>query len=460
MKNRIYSLCLSFLLLASVFTGCKKDKETTTSPPAEYTETFFTNPADNQIYEVDSAGRKVVLMGTKDEYGMPVEVTQAMVDAPDMKPEHKLLMTFNSDGKVNQISNPNIGMMNFTYIDDTTVVIKLVLPDTLGSYQMIYNPQKPALKKDCGCGKHKPAVTGPKRADVFRTSQNKMLVTPVPYIMPSFPEIPSVKASITAVYNPGGNYVTGVIMSARYVTNDGKTGAIMVQNETPDGVFSYSLPDNPAPPPPTGFSSKVYSIFNKLCYGSIPIGLGKEAICGALAPETAGIGFVACEVILTSYVWLCRANTVGKVGSYVYDIYTAKSVDITIDASPPGLLPQTKTVTFIPSSGNLPNVTFTFEGISAFSSVYTSPSAPVALNGYTIIATLSQTGIGDVPVRLSMVGTDGYTNSEDFQVSPGGTCQLGIPGGAQGVRDDITAQIITGTAPLPGQMVKLHIIFQ
>lgn len=463
-KKRFYLLLLPGLILTLLIPECKKDKSSETTTPSTanvYTETFFSNPGDNQIYQVDSAGRKLILMGPKDATGMPLAITQVLVDAADMNPDHKLLMNFNDDGTVSQISNPTMGFMKFNYVNDTTVVIILSLPDTLGSYQATFNPKKFKSTGDCGCGKKKQPVTGPKRSDNIKYHRVAEVIAKVPPpFTPYQPKSTNVKANITATYDPGGNYVTGLAMSAQYVTNDGKTGTIQVQNGSTDGMFTYELPDNPAPPPPTGFSSKVYNLFNKLCYGSIPIGLGKEAICGALAPETAGVGFVACEAILTTYIWLCRANTAVKVGSFAYDIYTATKVTITITAQHPTLASQTKTVDFTPSGGTLPDVAFKFNGAAAFSTVYTDPTAPVALEGYVIVAVLSQTGSGSIPVRLSMVGTDGYTNSEDYQVDPGGSCQLYIPGGAQGVRDDITARIITGLPPLAGQLVKLHIIFQ
>ncbi len=461
MRKKIYCcLIFSALLLTLLFPACKKNSDNNTNPDV-YTETFFTNPGDNQIYEVDSAGRKAILMGPKDANGLPVNVTQALVDAPDMNPNHKLLMDFNEDGTVKQISNPAMGFMTFNYVNDTTIVIRMTLPDTLGSYQMTYNPNKTKSKGDCGCGKKKAPVTGPKRADVMTLSNPRGInVKPLPPFTPGQPKSTNVKANITATYDPGAAYVTGLAMSAQYVTDEGKSGAIQVENGSQDGVFTYSMPDNPAPPPPSGFSAKVYNIFNKLCYGSIPIGLGKEAICGALAPETAGIGFVVCEVALTTYIWLCRANTAVKIGSYVADIYSSSKVTITITAQHPTLAPQSKQVEFVPSTGTLPDVAFSYIGSAIFDNVYTAPDVPNALQGYTIVAILSQTGTGTVPVRLSMVGSDGYTKSEDFQVAPGGDCQLYIPGGAQGVRDDIRAQINPGSPPLPGQLVKLYVVFQ
>jgi len=460
-KKLSYFVILPTLLLTLLLPACKKDENSTANSDV-FTETFYTNPGDNQIYEVDSAGRKLILMGQKDADGMPLNITQALVDAPDLIPDHRLLMNFNANGTVNQISNPTMGFMTFTYVNDTTVVIKMILPDTLGTYQIIYNPKKLKSKGDCGCGKKKHPVTGPKRADeiTFRNVPQPTQKS-LPLFTPTKPNSTNVEATITATYDPGGDYVTDLTMGGQYVTNEGKTGAIQVRLGSHDGIFIYSMPDNPAPPPPSGFSSKVYYLLNALCWGSIPKGLSKEGICGEFSSEVPSIGSLICETMLGAYIFICRASTVHKVSQDVFDLYTASKVTITITAQNPILPSQTKTVNFTPAGGTLPDVVFTFNGTAAFLNVHTDPSAPVALEGYTIVAVLIQTGSGgSVPVRLSMVGSDGYTNSQDFQVDVGGTCQLSIPGGALGVRDDITAQINPGSTPQPGQLIKLHIMFQ
>ena len=460
-KHSVY-LIITVLIMAFLISGCKKKSDDEDQESKEYTETIYSNPEDHQILEVDSAGRKIILMGTKDATGLPLTVTQALVDAADMNPDHRLLMDFNPDGTVSQISNPNLGIMSFTYVNENTTVVRLTLPDTLGSYQMSFDPKNVKSTGNCGCGKKKPPVTGPMRSKTYvppvnvRSGSQPISNFAANLFKPN--SAGSIDAVITATYGNGGSFVKGLTMSATYLTSEGKKGAVQVNPGYTDGVWGYSMPSNPAPPPPSGFKAAAYSLFNKLCYGSIPIGLAKETICGAFAPT--GVGFAACEVILTAYVWLCRANTVYKVGSYVVDIYSATEVNITITAQHPTLPAQSKQVKFLPASPSLPDVEFFYEANATFSAVYTEPAAPVALNGYTIVATLSDAGSGTVTVRLSMVGTDGYTQSQDFQVEPGGSCQMGIPGAVQGVRDDIVARINPGQPTLPGQVVKLYIIFQ
>lgn len=451
----IMVLFLSTLLMPS----CKKKSNDETPESHGYTETIFSNPMDNQILGIDSAGHQLILMGPKDAEGMPIAITQALVDAIDGNPQHRMLMDFNPDGTVSQISNPNLGIMAFNYVNDTAWVITMTLPDTLGSYQITFNPTKVKSSGDCGCGIKEPPVNAPRRSETITylpgfepvSAQKQMF-------KPYNPKAPAIDAVITATYANGGNFVKGIQMAGTYLTSNGKTGAVQCTPGSTDGVWGYSMPDNPAPPPPAGFTGMAYSLFNKLCYGAIPIGLGRSAICSMFAPT--GVGYAACHVIVSTYVWMCRANTAVKVGTFVYDIYSAESVTITLTAQHPTLPVKKQTVTFIPSSPSLPNVDFLYESNAMFADLHTEPAAPVALSGYTIVATLSDVGTEPVTVRLSMVGSDGYTQSADFQVSPGGSCQMGIPGAEQGVRDDITARINPGSPSLPGQLLYHHIVFQ
>lgn len=460
MKKRFsYCAIMPVLLLTLLLSGCKKESDSETTEGGSYTETIYSNPQDNQILSIDSAGRKLILMGPKDASGMPLAITQALVDADDMNPEHRMLMDFNPDGTVSQISNPKLGIMTFNYVSDTAWVIRMTLPDTLGSYQMTFNPQKVKSTGGCGCGGNVAPVAGPKRTDVinYRHGFEPHAAPLLPY-RPATPKSTEIDAVITATYGNGGGFVKGLTMKAEYATDAGKKGVVQCEKGYTDGVWGYSIPDNPAPPPPAGFKGKAYALFNALCYGSLPIGVGRNAICGMFAPT--GVGFAACHVIVAAYVWLCRANTAVKIGSYVMDIYTAENVTITITSQHPTLPVKTRQVHFVPASPSLPNVEFFYDAMATFADVHTDPAAPVALSGYTIVATLSETETGEVPVRLSMVGSDGYTKSADFVVGSGGSCQLSIPGAVQGVKDDITARINPGTPSLPGQVVHLAIVFQ
>ncbi|MCX6282850.1 MAG: hypothetical protein NTW31_01225, partial [Bacteroidetes bacterium] len=190
--------------------------------------------------------------------------------------------------------------MNFSYLNDTTIVIKLSLPDTLGSYQITYNPKK-HLKSghDCGCSKPKPPVGGPRRPDIFTSHKvSGVVIRSIKPLNSYRPGSANVHATITAVFNPGGEYVTGLTMSGQYVTDNGKTGVVQVVPEDQEGVFTYSLPNNPAPPPPCGFSEKVKFLLNALCWVQAPKGLTREGICGEFYSTGPSIGSMACETML------------------------------------------------------------------------------------------------------------------------------------------------------------------
>ncbi|NCA76603.1 MAG: hypothetical protein EOM90_09720 [Alphaproteobacteria bacterium] len=63
-KHSVY-LIITVLIMAFLISGCKKKSDDEDQGSKEYTETIYSNPEDHQILEVDSAGRKIILMGTK-----------------------------------------------------------------------------------------------------------------------------------------------------------------------------------------------------------------------------------------------------------------------------------------------------------------------------------------------------------------------------------------------------------
>ena len=73
----------------------------------------------------------------------------------------------------------------------------------------------------------------------------------------------------------------------------------------------------------------------------------------------------------------------------------------------------------------------------AFVTAVPNPQDPGPGEGVTVIATLIPTVAG-CDVTFSIVGTDGYSDSGTYQTDPEGTASFYIPGGEEGVVDQVT----------------------
>ncbi len=457
MKNPLYSWLFAVLLFAAAlfYAGCFLI-EVEEDDSEGITETIFTNPEDGQIIELDSAGRKVIYLGEKDSDGMPVSITQAIVDGEDMTEEGRTLINFDEFGRAVSLYSEANGMMTLEYVSDTQVVIVFTLPETFESYQLTFNPDNPKKMGDCGCagsgqdeGKiyrmRNPAKTGAFNPQI---DQNRMS----PYRLKNTPDL---RGNIYTFFNQTGNPVTGNNLLGMYETEEGKTGALRIESGDNPGQFFYYFPSNPAPPPPEGYGDKALSLLNKVCLGAIPVSLAKHQICLRLVNPLA---ILKCEAVLTAYVWLCRINTGRRIGSYAYDVYTSENVMMTVTSMHPSLPVKRAQANAKPSQGYLPEINIVYDPFAVIGSLYTSPSDPSPDQGYTIYCKVLNGISGVDQVLLSMYGSDGYSQSETFTITESMTCSMSIPGAEQGVKDEITAEVISGN-PQPGQTKTIYIIF-
>lgn len=455
-KNLFLFTAVCGLAITIAYTGCSKDE---VNPPPEdkgFTETYYSNPGDPKILTLDSAGRKVTYLGVKTVNGMPTSITQALVDAPDLNPLNQTLIQFDAQGRVSSLSSPAGGMMGLTYVSDTSVVIVFNLPDNQGAFQTSFNPLKPTKSKGCNCDESS--------GTVFTRRQETSAIVPFKdwyqarqLKSSTLLNAASGSGNIYAQYNVSGSGVSGLNVTATAEASDKSISAVAVEAGEQIGAFRYILPTTPAPPaPPAGYGDKALELMNKVCLGAIPLGLAKHQICLRMVNP---IAIVKCEAILTAYVWLCRANTGRRIGNYVKDSYSAEQIKVTITAQHASLPTKTMSVTAKPSMGTFPEANFYYDDYCVLSQLYTNPADPDPEQGYTITAKAENFIAGVDQVTLSMIGTDGYTKEQTFTLDASATCSMFIPGAAQGVRDDITATVLTSGNPMAGQVRKISIIF-
>lgn len=458
MKKQILFSIMLIVSILLVFYSCTKKDDNSTSTSGNVSQTLYPNPEDSRIISIDSAGRKVVYMGVKDASGMPVSITQALVDAPDLDPAKRTLIQFDIQGRVSSLSNNVEGFMEFQYISDTSIVILFTQPNNQGTFLISFNPQKPKKKiGDCGCAGTKLIAMrtyspeNPLGNSRALTEKNLQTYPEPLHFKPS-----STQGNIYLMYNQTLNPVKGAKLVGTFVTKEGLNGPVAINPGDQDGHFLYTMPSKPAPPePPAGFGGKAKSLLNLICIGSLPVGLGVSQIClSTINPMT----IAACTAILTAYVWICRTNTVTTVGNFVVDLFTTEAT-VTITAMHPLFPTKVKVETGVkPSQGVFPEIVFGYDDYATIQDLYTTPADPDPQEGYIITARIENGVPGIDEVTISMVGTDGYTKTQKYTVDATGICSMSIPGATQGVRDEITAEITTA-APKPGQVRTITIVF-
>lgn len=75
-------------------------------------------------------------------------------------------------------------------------------------------------------------------------------------------------------------------------------------------------------------------------------------------------------------------------------------------------------------------------------SVWISPSDPEPYEGITVTAKISPAKAGE-DIFFSIVGTDGYSDSETVKTNSEGKANFYVPGGAEGVRDEVRIKIVS-----------------
>jgi hypothetical protein len=121
--------------------------------------------------------------------------------------------------------------------------------------------------------------------------------------------------------------------------------------------------------------------------------------------------------------------------------YAATTVDVYATAVTPAGQGNSQTLTIEPGANF--SLAIDVQGHQSIESFVTSPSDPAPLQGYTATAKLLCLPPNS-QVRISIVGTDGYTDSDLLSFTDGGDqlVSLFVPGAAADVRDVITVEVL------------------
>jgi hypothetical protein len=250
----------------------------------------------------------------------------------------------------------------------------------------------------------------------------------------------------------GGATVTGRVVPA----NLPGTPLLVSFTETSPGRFAYTLPIAPAPPPGEGFhQARLSRALTLICLGNTAMFLtqvAKEVVCASIVaiPVVGQIGAPACLVILTAYVWACRANFGATVGGMTVDFF-AGSFQVTARVQHPKYDPTEKTYN-VSAGASIPTEVVQVPGSAAIAGVTIETASgdadPEPGEAYTIRATTACVPEGTL-LTINMIGSDQFPSSTSVTLTEDvSEATLVIPGASQGVYDTITVTL-TGAAIVP-----------
>ena len=232
-----------------------------------------------------------------------------------------------------------------------------------------------------------------------------------------------------------------------------------------DGRYAAAIPNSQgsASATPDAICDSVINVLSaRFLVGAVPHGFGSQ-ICAALAaavdfglggPTDQGATIIAaCEAAFGAYDTAGKLNTEPGIPatpgifqavcdslSAIANRATGSRFSLTPTAFVPGQGAVTGTTRFTSTSGPFPYFSLLHGTITEVVSFRTTPVNPAPFQGY--VATVSVAcPIAGTSVTLSIVGSDGYTDSVTFTVQGNSDLHFFIPGAAEGVIDTITVTI-------------------
>jgi len=433
---------LSAGLFLMLLTSCPKN-DSTTPETGEFSIDVYTNPTDPTLLQLTyEDGTMVTYTGTKDVNGMPLVIRNVNVTFPDT--EGNFLLTLDDNMMPVSQLTPNGTVFEYIWNNDSTMRLKAISPS--GQVQVII-PIDLKGGKSSGKGEVQPPQN---IRDLVRV---KSVLNDLPKSQPN----PLKPAEDNAM-------IFHVVKCGMDVTN-----ATVVMNVTPklgtssfpcknigNGFYSTNVPKSGEPP--ANYEQqcdKVGDVVKNVCskYDLVSMfGTGiATQVCQFLADEIAasfpggpdGDKIKAmCGKSIGALDALCKfagKQDIAELCKLANLLYTDPKggYSFTVTVNVPGSAAFTPgSQTFDPANPQtyLVDVGGSFD----LTNLHTVPVDPAPSEGYTAFADVICPNSAGTSVTISIVGTDGYTNSSTQTFTANGTISLYIPGGAQSVKDVIT----------------------
>lgn len=438
MKHFLPLLFAVFALL--LFTGCPKE-DTTVDNPVELS--IYTNPTDGTIFSIDMEdGRTITYFGDKDSEGMPTNLKSVTVNYGDGDGDYIIDMENTTIPK--SVMAPNGSVFELDWISETSVRIKAISPDgtvqasvpfsTTTSYSSINNvsDNPPNIRQGVDAIakvreiNDEPVTIAKNGGNMsFNIVQCDAAVKNAYVVMSTEPAIGS--GDYVASGDGAGNYDAKVPQAgqpeADYEKECDEIGEI-VNNVclAYAGVKMFGLENN-------------ISTIAKLLSDNIPADLVNspqgQMLLGKVDKALPAIDAICEFNDKTNIGDLC------KLSHLLYEEPQQTSYKFTLTITIPGQGTfETESASFDPGQPSAWDIDL--GGSFSVQNLHTVPGDPSPSQGYVAYAYVYCPDPDGTLVTISMVGTDGYSKSDSFDISTSSEVSLSVPGASEGVVDVIT----------------------
>jgi hypothetical protein len=470
MKTKIAKLLLIPVLLGVLFVGCDWFSKSSDKPTDIGNGSYIsTNPTDPKFVKyVSMKGEVVEVFGTRTSSGMPDKVLQINVTTASgelysyfFDANKKLISTMAANGtifKYDWLANNKVALTIVANDGKTQVNTELDLSGVKSAAVPVNEAQV------------KPRVTGRDCSD--------MLFTPY-----SFETVSSATGRLKAGSTAGTTYDLYTTQcgspsnqSIVAVNLYDQSGSVKLGEVIPvwvgSGHYTITVPSGTAPAiDPQSAAEKLSSVLSTYCDAAGVLGapqalMMSQGACAALAAKLAltvvgasvatPVG-TACSGLSAAMAVYCKTlgasgdpgtpSIMDKINELKFLDYFKITANMRMHVVFLGLPNNiTKGFTIAENVSGSLNAELDENGKPKIRSLDLVPSSPAAGVGYTITVSVYCLPVGS-NVTLSMVGSDGYSKTSTFPITSAaqsaGKFSISIPGGAKGVKDDVTAKVTT-----------------
>ena len=445
MKKMKYTLLLLVLVVGII--SCSEDDETNEIQENIPTSgiNVYTNASDPLIVEsVDSKGNKAQFYGTRDSNGRPLSFDRLNVTSDG----REQVYLYDELGRPSTILADNGTQFELEWLTNETFALTVNTPDGLNQINTIVNLSDPGSIKNT---QNKAVSQRTRHAQLNyksitqNTSENTKNKTNNNIFLNTYEcfENTDVSNPYIVVQDEDGAFLRS-IYPQRIAT--GKYGAT-IPNDLAPSIDGQEVCQDIA-----GFINDACDLPNlpDNFFATMCLSLSTALASTGIGAPVAGQVFVACEAIVLAYEVSCTlfgvADTSGLKdklcnSNFVNQTWTEDLQFIGVVNGLPNNI--TSEVVVAPGQGPYPTLELDLGNETAIKSFYINPSAPSSGQDYNAIARISCLRPGMI-VELSIVGSDGYTDSQSYTISavdPLGEFSLNVPGAVAGIQDTCTINV-------------------
>lgn len=451
----------AFFALSLLFLACSKDDGA--DQPQSQTPTegvnIYTNAADPLILEsFDDDGNRIQFYGIRDANGRPLKFDKLNVLSNGKQQTY----IYDDNGRPSMLLADNGTQLELEWLDNTRFALTIYTPDGLNQVNTVVDLNDP------GNITSPTSKTNTRKDRKLRLSYSPVIQQPM------------------GSRSSGNNTSVQLNISECGERADAAGAYIVVQDEdgaflrsispkrTANGEYTASIPNDLAPSiNGQDVCEDVAGFINDACdlpmlpenfFATMCLSISTALASTGIGATIAGQVLVACEALVLGYEISCGIYGTLDTTGIIDRICNANFINQTwtedlrfiggVTALPNNIITAPVTA---PGQGPYPTLELSIGDDTAIKSFFLSPSAPASGQDYNAIARLSCLRPG-MSVELSVVGTDGYTDSITYPITaPDGLGEftLNVPGAEAGIQDTITINIylelggvITRTASL------------